>query len=163
MEQRRSKSLACPHTHIHPHLHIRTYPQTDTHPNTTHTFLQSLPHGCAQSTHFWVALCGRDEVTDSQQGVLRALLQVQVQELVLLSSIHIRCDCLLVTFANDIVMYKVQNNFIGIHFLNESLPKLVKDLLSFMEGEEIWYTNLLTAHVHYRTMHPPPTWSRITM
>ena len=68
------------------------------------TCLQTLFHSSAQSTHFWVALYTRDDVTDKVEGVLCTLLQVQMQELVLLSSIHSHCDCPLVTFSNDAVM-----------------------------------------------------------
>ena len=120
------------HTHTHARTHTRTYTHTHTHTHTqTRTCLQPPLHHFTQCQHLWVASDCCHNVTDSHQCVQSALSsQAQMQLLILSCWVPSTCDVPLIAFINDIVMQKVTNNSLGIHFLNEPAPKLVQDFFS---------------------------------
>ena len=53
-----------------------------------------------------------------------------MQILVLLSPTINLSDSRLITIANNILMLKIENDFICIHIVNETLPEVIKDLFS---------------------------------
>ena len=125
----------------HGSINIGTDAHTHAHTHTC-TCLQPPLHRFTQCQHIWVASDSHHNVTDSHQCVQSALSsQAQMQLLILLCWVPSTCDVPLITFINDIVMQKVTNNSLSIHFLNEPAAKLVQDFLSCMERAESWYTN----------------------
>ena len=105
--------------------------------HTTRTFQHPL-HVFAQCSHLWVAFHGYDHVAHCHQGLLGASFhQMCMEELILFSWITLFADFLLIAIRNDVFMYKFKYNGIGIHFFNESLPKVAKNFVSCTEREEM--------------------------
>ena len=71
-----------------------------------------------------------------------------MQILVLLSPTINLSDSRLIIIANNILMLKIKNDFICIHIINETLPEVVKDLLSCIYTGEREVTNFRIAVVH---------------
>ena len=70
-----------------------------------------------------------------------------MQILVLLSPTINLSDSRLITIANNILMLKIENDFICIHIINETLPEVVKDLFSCIYAGEREVTNFRIAVV----------------
>ena len=97
----------------------------------TCTCLQPPLHRFTQCRYIWVASDCCHNVTDSHQCVQSALSsQAKMQLLILSCWVPSTCDVPLITFINDIIIQKVPNNSLSIHFLNEPVPKLVQDFFS---------------------------------
>ena len=99
------------------------------------TLLQCTLHLFPKLVHLRVASSVNHFITDFQHGLFGAAPEQEVmQELVLLSSIVSLCDSLLLAISEYVVILQIHYNGIGIHFFNETLPEIIKNLLSCIDG-----------------------------
>ena len=136
---------------------MHSYSHTNTCIRTTRTFLQFSFHVFHQLAHPGVALHLDCLVTDFHQGFCSACsLQACMKELILRRFIIILADWPLITIRNDTHMLKLKYNGICIHFCNELVTKVVKNLFSQICKEKgqvlqcgilLLYTYLLSIQV----------------
>ena len=134
--------------------------QTHLHTSCVHTWhttltLQHPPHVSAQCSHPWVAVHGYHHVAHCHQSLLGAYtLQACMEDLILLDSTRRTDDFHSITICNDTSMMKMIYKGSGIHFCNEPVPEVVKDLFSCTERGDVTHI-LPTSTVHCRaTLHP---------
>ena len=121
---------ACTHAHTHACMHARTHACTH-----ARTCLQSPLHVITQGSHLWVTFHVNNYITHSLESFHSTfLLQARMQKLISLPRIISYGKSCLITLVNNIVVQKVKSNSIGIHDINELLPKLIKDFCKMKYG-----------------------------
>ena len=78
-----------------------------------------------------------------------------MEDLILLGSIMSQADFPFITIRNNVPVFKLKYNVIGIHISDELVLEVVKNSFRCTERRELLHTNLPTSNAHCRvTLHP---------
>ena len=129
--------------------------QTVTYIHSIALTLQLAQHALSKSLHPRVTLDRNDLVTECHQRILGTCsLQVCIEDLILACPTASTVDLLENSMWNDVFRYKGMYNRRCIHFVNESVPEIGKNLFTYNKMEEPWHTNI-TKPKHIIQDHPP--------